>query len=465
LNRTTARVVAAAILFGFAAIHGLAPARAWQMKQAALMTDWAQQVDPNNPLPEYPRPQMVRTNWQNLNGIWQFQAGNTNEPVPTNQILASEILVPFPMESAISGVKQYYARSWYRRTFTVPPAWSGQRILLHLDAVDWESEPFINGQSAGIHRGGYDAATYDITALLVGTGPQELIVRVYDPTDAAGEPRGKQTLYPGGIMYTSVSGIWQPVWIEPVPATSIASLRLVPDIDNNQLSVTATLSGPTNGITVNAVARIGTNLVGSISGAPGAGLLLSVPNATLWTPPNPFLYDLDITLSNGVARVDSASSYFGMRKISMATNNGFVKILLNNQFVFQFGPLDQGFWPDGIYTAPTDLALKSDIEMERALGFNMVRKHIKVERARWYYWADKLGIMVWQDMPSANSYTGNPQPLDVPQFEAELVRLVQNHWISTGARVRRLRRSPTEFIRRVGRDRFNRDFRKGTRSI
>jgi hypothetical protein len=412
----------------FAGIHGSLPVQAWQMKQAALMTDWAQQVDPNNPLPEYPRPQMVRTNWLNLNGIWQFQAGNTNDPVPTNQALSGEILVPFPMESAISGVKQYYARSWYRRTFTVPPAWSGQRILLHLDAVDWESEVFINGQSAGIHKGGYDPITYDITPYLLGAGPQELIVRVYDPTDAAGEPRGKQTLYPGGIMYTSCSGIWQPVWLEPVPATSIAALKLVPDIDNNRLSVTATLSGATNGIIVNAVAHVGTNAVGSVSGAPGVGLWLPVPNATLWTPTNPFLYELDITLSNGLAQVDSIASYFGMRKISLGTNNGFVKMLLNNQFVFQFGPLDQGFWPDGIYTAPTDLALRSDLEMEKAVEFNQVRKHIKVERDRWYYWADKLGILVWQDMPSANSYTGNPQPLDVPQFETELVRLVQNHW-------------------------------------
>ena len=398
------------------------------MKTAPIMTDWAQQVDTNAPLPEYPRPQMVRSNWLNLNGIWQFQSGSTNDPVPTNQILFSEILVPFPMESAISGVKQYYARSWYRRIFTVPPAWSGQRILLHLDAVDWESEPFINGQSAGVHRGGYDAATYDITPYLTGSGPQELIVRVYDPTDSAGEPRGKQTLYPGGIMYTSCSGIWQPVWIEPVPTTSIGSLRLTPDIDNNRLIVIGGVSGATNSITVTATARIGSNVVGTVSGPPGVGLLLPVPSATLWSPTNPFLYDLDVTLSNGVSRVDAITSYFGMRKVNLTTNNGFVKMQLNNQFVFQFGPLDQGFWPDGIYTAPTDLALRSDIEMERALGFNMVRKHIKVERSRWYYWADKLGIMVWQDMPSANSYTGNPQPLDVPQFETELVRMVTNHW-------------------------------------
>lgn len=403
-------------------------APAWQPKEAPLMTDWARKVDLANPLPEYPRPQMVRSEWLNLNGVWQFQPGAINDQAPTNQSLAGEILVPFPVESALSGVMQYYPRFWYRRTFTVPIKWSGQHILLHLDAVDWESEVFINGKSVGIHRGGYDGICQDITKYLSENGPQELIVRVYDPTDAAGEPRGKQTLHPGGIMYTSCSGIWQPVWLEPVSATSVADLKLVPDIDRGRLEVTVNVSGPTDGITVHAVARSGTKVVGKISGAPGAELLLPISQATLWCPTNPFLYDLDITLTRGSTKVDTVTSYFGMRKISLGTINGRVKMLLNNQFVFQFGPLDQGFWPDGIYTAPTDEALKSDIQRERAFGFNMVRKHIKVERARWYYWADKLGILVWQDMPSYNSYTDHPQQPDVAQFETELTRLVETHW-------------------------------------
>jgi hypothetical protein len=415
-------IVLGALVLGYSRGFG------WQMQFAPIMTDWAQLVNTNAPLPEYPRPQMVRSNWLNLNGIWQFQSGATNNPVPTNQTLSGEILVPFPMESALSGVMQHHNHSWYRRTFSVPPAWSGQRILLHLDAVDWESEVFINGVSVGIHRGGYDAATYDITSQLTGSGAQELIVRVYDPTDAAGIPRGKQTLSPGGIMYTACSGIWQPVWLEPVPATSISDLKLVSNIDTQQLRVTTTVSGPTIGITVHAVARNGTNVVGTISGVPGAELVVPVPNPTLWSPTNPFLYDLQITLSNGPTRVDSVASYFGMRKISLGTTNGFVKMLLNNQFVFQFGPLDQGFWPDGIYTAPTDDALKSDIEQEKLFGYNMVRKHIKVEPARWYYWADKLGILVWQDMPSVNSYTGSPQAIQTNQFKTELIRMVTNHW-------------------------------------
>lgn len=404
------------------------PARGWQLKYAPLMTDWAQLVDTNAPLPEYPRPQMVRPDWLNLNGVWQFQPGATNQPAPTNQTLNDEILVPFPMESALSGVAQYSVHSWYRRTFTVPTAWNGQRILLHLDAVDWESEVFINGQSLGVHQGGYDPITYDITTQLTGSGPQELIVRVYDPTDARGIPRGKQTLYPGGIMYTSCSGIWQPVWIEPVPNTSIAGLRLTPDLTTQKLRVTANVAGPTSGVTVYATARSNNVVVSNISGAPNSELLLPVPNPNLWSPTNPFLYDLSITLSNGATRVDSVASYFGMRKISSVTTNGFRKMLLNNQFVFEFGPLDQGFWPDGIYTAPTDDALKSDIEQIKLFGFNMLRKHIKVERARWYYWADKLGILVWQDMPSLNSYTGSPQPVETNQFRLELTRMVTNHW-------------------------------------
>ncbi len=244
--------------FGFllAVVLSLVSANAaegWQLLQAPVMSPWAQLVDPAAPLPEYPRPQMTRTNWLNLNGIWQFKAGAVGDSVPTNQNLAGEILVPFPMESPISGVAAQYPRSWYRRQFVVPPAWSGQKILLHLEAVDWESEVFIDGVSAGIHRGGYDNMTYDITSKVVAARTHELIVRVYDPTDLAGYPRGKQTLDKAlkDVVYTSCTGIWQTVWLEPVPLTSVADLKLVPDIDNNRLNVTVTLSGPTAGVTSN----------------------------------------------------------------------------------------------------------------------------------------------------------------------------------------------------------------------
>jgi hypothetical protein len=405
-------------------------ADAWQMKQGPLMTRWASQIDTNAPLPEYPRPQMVRTNWLNLNGIWQFQAGATNDPVPTGQTLSSEILVPYPMESAISGVMAYHEFSWYRRTFTVPPGWSGKQIILHLDAVNWESQIYLNGQMVGDHKGGYDPVSYNITPYLNGN-TNELIVRVYSPVDNGSEPRGKQTLYPGGIMYTSSSGIWQPVWLEPVDASGVNDLEIVPDVDNSRLRLKVNTYA-TAGVTVMATVSSNGVAINSVSGNPHTELDIPVPNPNLWSPDNPFLYDLQVSVIHNGTTNDTVASYFGMRKISINVVNGVPKIFLNNQFLFEMGPLDQGFWPDGIYTAPTDAALAYDIQEEKALGFNTVRKHIKVERQRWYYWADKLGIMVWQDMPSDNSYTGNPNPpaVDPLDYIAELTAMVTNHWNS-----------------------------------
>lgn len=403
---------------------------AWHLQTAPLMTDWAQEVGPTNAWPEYPRPQMQRTNWLNLNGVWQFQAGSIGDPVPTNT-LAGDILVPFCMESAISGVMQHYDRAWYQRVFTVPAAWAGQRILLHFEAVDWECEPFLNGVSLGVHQGGYDPFTFDITSALKGAGPQTLTVRIYAPADNTGgqtlEPLGKQRLSPGGIWYTACSGIWQTVWLEPVPATSIGDIHLVPDIDNNRLRVNVTVSGPTNGIVITALALDGTTQVGSGNGASGVDFLVPVPAPKLWCPTNPFLYNLQVTLSNVSGAVDTVTSYFGMRKISLGSDHGFVKMLLNNQFVFQFGPLDQGYWPDGIYTPPTDAAMRGDIELIKTLGFNLIRKHMKVEPARYYYWADRMGMLIWQDMPSmlaGATIASASQPI----FEGELSRMIQTHW-------------------------------------
>ena len=230
------------------------------MKQAALMTRWAALVDTNAPLPEYPRPQLVRNDWLNLNGIWQFQSGATNDAVPTNQTLTNSILVPYPMESALSGVMQYYAFSWYRRSFTVPSAWSGRRIILHFDAVNWQAAVYVNGQSLGVHKGGYDPFSFDITPYLTGSGSQELIVQVYSPMDNGGQPRGKQTLYPGGIMYTSSSGIWQPVWLEPVDASGVQNLVIVPEVDNSRVRLTVNTSA-TNGVAVSAAVIDGSTVV------------------------------------------------------------------------------------------------------------------------------------------------------------------------------------------------------------
>jgi autotransporter-associated beta strand protein len=404
----------------------------WQLKQAPIMTDWAQQVDPANVWPEYPRPQMVRSNWLNLNGVWQWQAGKADDVFPTYN-LAGSILVPFCMESAISGVMEHHERAWYKRTFNVPAEWSGQRLLLHFEAVDWECEPFLNGVSLGVHRGGFDPFSFDITPYLANSGPQVLTVRVYDPSDStagpAQPPLGKQRLSPGGIWYTTCSGIWQTVWVEPVPANSILDIHMVPDIDAQRLSLQVDASGSMEGFQILAAAFDGTNPVSSATGTPGVQFHLPVASPKLWSPTNPFLYDLRLTLLSNSQPVDVVESYFGMRKISLGTNDGHVKMFLNNHFMFQFGPLDQGYWPDGILTPPSDLAMREDIEQSKALGFNFIRKHVKVEPRRWYYYTDKLGLVVWQDMPSMATGQDITEVSKV-NFEQEMARMIKTHWNS-----------------------------------
>jgi len=405
------------------------PAGAWSPKRAPIMTKWAAQVDPKLPWPDYPRPQLVRKDWLNLNGIWEFQAGTPDDPVPAGQELTGEILVPYPIESALSGVMEAHDRGWYRRKFTVPAGWAGQNVKLNFGAVDYEAEVFVNGKSVGVHRGGYDPFSFDITPFLKGSGDQELIVRVFDPTNQAGYPRGKQTSNPEGIMYTSTTGIWQTVWLEPVAPISIANLQIVPDVDGGKVRVRVNTAGAPAGITARVVARDDGKVIGSVEGKADGDLEIPIPNAKLWSPESPHLYDLEVQLLKDGKIVDSVTSYFGMRKIQIADVDGKKKILLNGKFEFQIGPLDQGFWPDGIYTPPTEAALKADIQTMKDLGFNMVRKHIKVEPARWYYWTDKLGLLVWQDMPSANSYQGkiNPRPpVDTAAFERELRAMIAN---------------------------------------
>ena len=397
---------------------------AWSLKQATLMTPWASQVDPDQVLPEYPRPQMVRSNWLNLNGLWQYQPGDSSDTTPVGQTLSGEILVPFPVESAISGVMEYHNRLWYRRQFEIPALWTGQRILLHFGAVDWEAQVYVNGQSAGIHKGGYDAFSYDITPYLNPTGPQELIVRVFDPTDTQSIARGKQVLNPGGIMYTPCTGIWQTVWLEPVPQVSIEKLKLTPVVDSGSLKVTATVLGAAANLTVQATAYDNGTAVGTVTGPVGQELTLVLSSTPkLWSPTNPFLYDLEVVLKQNDTPLDTVDSYFGMRKVQLQTIDGIRRMTLNDAFIFEIGPLDQGYWPDGVYTAPTDEALKWDLDMIKAFGFNMVRKHVKVEPARWYYWADKLGLLVWQDMPSMQ---GSSSAADRTQFESEMQKMVEN---------------------------------------
>jgi len=404
-------------------------AQKWQPKKAPLMTRFAQDVNPNKVLPEYPRPQMVRNKWLNLNGIWQYQPGTSEiESLPQGN-LSSHILVPFPVESALSGVMEHHERLWYKRNFTIPKDWAGERILLYFGAVDFESEVFINGQSVGVHKGGYDPFSYDITDKLTRNGTQQIAVRVYDPTDKGGFPRGKQSLKPGGIMYTPTTGIWQTVWLEPVPENYIRGIKIVPDIDQSVLKLTVNTDNAED-FDVDIRIKDGEKLITSKSGKANNEIIIPVPNEKLWSPDHPFLYNLSISIKKGNKTVDDVSSYFGMRKISIENDRGYKKMFLNNKFVFEIGPLDQGFWPDGIYTAPTDKAIQNDLEMMKKLGFNMVRKHIKVEPYRWYYWADKLGLLVWQDMPSANSYTEHTPPVDTAEYESELKRMVETHWNS-----------------------------------
>ncbi|HLH52651.1 MAG TPA: glycoside hydrolase family 2 TIM barrel-domain containing protein [Verrucomicrobiae bacterium] len=404
---------------------------AWEPAVGPLKTRWASEVSAQNAHPEYPRPQMVRKEWINLNGVWGFET-TTNDAQPT--VFPSEILVPFPVESALSGVMKRtneHDRLWYRHTFDIPRSWIGRRVLLHFGAVDFETTVFVNGRNLGKHRGGYDGFSFDITDSLLLGGENELVVSVWDPSDAGTQPRGKQVRNPNGIWYTSTSGIWQTVWLEPVSAAHIAKLNITPDIDRSEVVLDPKTTAPVGGFTVEAMVRDGAGGRFSATAPVGKKLVIPIKNTKLWSPESPFLYNLEVTLKLGGRRLDHVESYFGMRKISLGKDSkGFTRMMLNNQPYFQFGPLDQGFWPDGLYTAPTDEALRYDIEMTKKLGFNMARKHVKVEPDRWYYWCDKLGLLVWQDMPSGDKYIGPKDP-DIKrtaesgaEFEKELRALI-----------------------------------------
>ena len=393
----------------------------WKPADNPLMTRWTKQVAPGNALSEYPRPQMVRSEWQSLNGLWDFAVSKDDSPGS----YTNKILVPFPVESALSGLRwtiEADDRMWYRRTFEVPAKWRKGRVLLHFGAVDWETVVYVNGKEVGNHKGGYDAFTCDITKVLVKKN-QKLVVLVRDPQNQGGQPKGKQVHPPGrppsGIMYTRSSGIWQTVWLESVPRTFIKGYKLFPDIDKGELRVTVDVEG--GKASLEAAAYDGSDCVATTKGQAGETLVLPIKNAKLWSPDSPFLYDLKIKMKAGRSR-DSVKSYFGMRKTSVGKDkHGITRLLLNNKVVFQLGPLDQGFWPDGLYTAPVDEALLYDVEMTKKYGFNMIRKHVKIEPSRWYYWCDKVGLLVWQDMPSS----GNKTPEHKKQFEIELVRMVE----------------------------------------
>ena len=383
----------------------LTNAQQWQPAGNKIKTAWAEKIDTSDPLPEYPRPQLAREQWINLNGLWNFTIVEKNSNKP--ETFDGNILVPYPVESALSGVQERVGENrelWYKRSFTVPAAWKDKNIVLNFGAVDWQADVWINDIKVGSHKGGYTPFSFNITPFLV-KGEQKLLVKAWDPSDKGNQPRGKQVENPHGIWYTPVTGIWQTVWIEPVEAAYITLLKTVPDIDRGNISVTADTRGTVTSDIIEVKVLEDGKVIGSGKAVPGVNFMVPVPDTKLWSPESPYLYDMEVSIIRNGKTIDKVKSYFGMRKISTATDkNGIVRMQLNNKDYFQFGPLDQGWWPDGLYTAPTDEALLYDIKKTKDLGFNMIRKHVKVEPARWYYHCDKEGILVWQDMPNGDAH-------------------------------------------------------------
>lgn len=387
----------------------------WKIVEGKIVTPWAENVNAAAPHPEYPRPQLVREKWANLNGLWNYAIVAKSSSDTKPDAFQGKILVPFAVESALSGVGKTVGKDsvlWYQKTLTLASKLKNQNILLHFGAVDWECDVFVNGKKAGSHKGGYDGFSIDITPFLVKGEKQDLAVRVWDPSSDGPQPRGKQIKNPNSIWYTPVTGIWQTVWIETVPTTYIAATKNTPDIDKESVTIKSVVKNSLAGDVVKVTALDGASVVTEKEVSPEEDAVLNIKTPKLWSPETPHLYDLKITLIRKGKVLDEVKSYFAMRKISMKPDqNGIQRMLLNNKFVFQYGPLDQGWWPDGLYTAPTDEALKFDIVKTKEMGFNMIRKHVKVEPATWYRYCDQLGMLVWQDMPSGdlgNRWEPNP---------------------------------------------------------
>ena len=402
------------------AVAGTLSAQSWAPAGNRIKTKWAEEVSPTNAHPEYPRPQMLRPEWKSLNGLWDYAVTPKSEARP--KTFDGKILVPFAIESSLSGVGKALTPDdalWYSTTFSVPSNWKGKRLILNFDAVDWKADVFVNDIKVGSHTGGYTRFSLDVTPY-VKNGSNSLVVRVEDASDNDFQPRGKQVKDPRGIWYTSVSGIWQSVWIEPVAPAHITDYNVVSSVADKAINVTVDAAGVQEGDVVKVFLLDGGigystetanaakpaadgmySVLASGMAVPGGTVTLNVRNPKLWSPESPYIYGLDIQILRAGKVIDRVAAYAPMREVSVYRKNGNTLLMgLNGEGLFQLGPLDQGWWPDGLYTAPTDEALKFDIQKTKDFGFNMIRKHVKVEPDRWYYYCDQLGMIVWQDMPS-----------------------------------------------------------------
>lgn len=389
------------VILCFSAVNIMAQ---WKPAGDKIQTEWVDKVDPDNVLSEYPRPIMERSEWQNLNGLWEYTITPVGSCEPAKY--DGRILVPYAIESSLSGVQKEvgeYNELWYRRTFHIPLGWKHKSVLLHFGAVDWKAEIFLNSVKLGTHAGGYTPFSFDISPYLV-PGDQELVVKVWDGTDKSYQPRGKQVSNPRGIWYSSVTGIWQTVWLEPVSSKYITRVKCIPDVDSKRFSVNVFVPNAGKEDIVEIKLFDENVLVSSAKSVATERSDLYVSEPKLWSPDSPFLYDVEISLYHCGKKTDEIRSYCAMRKVSMKKDaSGIKRIQLNNEDYIHLGVLDQGWWPDGLYTAPTDEALIYDIQKAKDLGFNMIRKHVKVEPARWYTHCDRLGLLVWQDMPNGDS--------------------------------------------------------------
>ena len=417
------------------------------------MTGWGEELTPENAWREYPRPQLKREAWLNLNGLWDYALQSRTAKQPSRY--QGKILVPFCIESALSGVGKRMMpedRLWYRRKFDLPSGWKEEKVLLHFEAVDWSTVVYVNGAWVGAHKGAYDRFTFDITPFIKGSGSQEIVVSVDDPSSSGSQARGKQQMPQQGIWYTPVSGIWQTVWLEAVSSeASIGEVKIVPDVDRSEVQVTPVLLEPREkGYKVNISVVDKGEKVAMLESPVNETALLQLDDPELWSPGSPFLYELKLTLLDPSGKeIDHVESYFGMRKISLRKKDGKMVMHLNNKPLFHYGPLDQGWWPDGLHTPPSDEAMAYDIEMTKSMGFNMIRKHIKVEPDRWFYHCDRLGMLVWQDMPSGmavfpEEHQNRPVNLEhlerkdgldlirnsetTAQFEWEMRRMIDLHY-------------------------------------